>query len=183
MGSLENPDFILIDLDPFECSYDQIVEAAQLVHEKLDKIGLKGYPKTTGGDGMHIYIPVTLDYTYDEAKSFAEILGTMITSEHPKLFTTPRSTSRREKGRVYFDYLQNGYSKTIAAPYVLRAHPGAPVSTPLEWSEVKPGLRPQQFNISNTAERFARVGDLFEGVLKERQRIEPALQRLEGLLK
>ena len=183
VGSLENPDFILIDLDPSECSYDRIVEAAQLVRGLLERIELKGYPKTTGGDGMHVYIPIAPEYSYEQSKSFAEILGTILAADRPDLFTTPRSVAKREKGKVYFDYLQNGYGKTIAAPYVLRAYPGAPVSTPLDWSEVKPGLIPQQFHIRNAPARFARAGDLFRGVLVERQRIEPALERLAALVR
>jgi bifunctional non-homologous end joining protein LigD len=181
-GSLETPDFILIDLDPHECSYDRIVEAALLVKSKLDRIGMRGYPKTTGGDGMHVYIPVAPEYTYEQTKTFAEILGTIIAGERPDLFTTPRSVSKREKGRVYFDYLQNGHGKTISAPYVLRAHPGAPVSTPLDWGEVVKGLTPQQFHLRNAPDRFARVGDLFCRVLSDPQRIEPALERMAALL-
>ncbi|MGH9657606.1 MAG: DNA ligase D [Bryobacteraceae bacterium] len=177
-GSLETPDFILIDLDPNECGYDQIVEAAQLVRETLERIGLEGYPKTTGGDGMHVYIPVAPEYTYEETRQFAEILGVLIASKRPDLFTTPRSVSKREKGRVYFDYLQNGYSKTISAPYVLRAHDRAPVATPLAWSEVRRGLRPEHFHIRNAPDRFARAGDLFADVLTKKQRIEPALEKL-----
>ena len=91
--------------------------------------------------------------------------------------------AKRQKNRVYFDYLQIGKVKTIAAPYVLRAYEGAPVATPLEWSEVKPGLSPSQFHIGNAVERFAKVGDLFEGVLKKRQRIEKPLEKLEPLLR
>ena len=183
VGWLDSPDFILIDLDPQECPYDLIVEAALLVQEKLDLIGLKGYPKTTGGDGMHVYIPIENRYTYDTARIFAEVLGRLVAGARPDLFTTPRSVAKREKGKVYFDHLQIGEGKTIAAPYVLRAYDGAPVSTPLEWSEVRPGLSPKQFHIGNALERFARVGDLFEGVLKKRQRIEKPLEKLEPLLR
>jgi bifunctional non-homologous end joining protein LigD len=183
VGSLDSPDFILIDLDPQECPYDLIVEAALLVQEKLELIGLKGYPKTTGGDGMHVYIPIENRYTYEQARIFAEILGRLVAGARPDMFTTPRSVSKRDKGKVYFDHLQIGEGKTIAAPYVLRAYDGAPVSTPLEWSEVRPGLSPKQFHIGNALERFARVGDLFEGVLKKRQRIEKPLEKLEPLLR
>jgi bifunctional non-homologous end joining protein LigD len=179
VGSLDSPDFILIDLDPQECPYDRIVEAALLVREKLDRIGLTGYPKTTGGDGMHIYIPIENRYSYEAARTFAQILGMLVIHERPDLFTAPRSIAKRDKGKVYFDHMQIGEGKTIAAPYVLRAYAGAPVSTPLEWSEVKPGLSPNQFHIGNALERFARVGDLFEGVLKKRQRIERPLEKLE----
>jgi bifunctional non-homologous end joining protein LigD len=183
VGSLENPDYILIDLDPQECEFKKIVEAALLVKAKLDAIGLAGYPKTTGGDGMHIFIPIEPHYSYEQARTFAEVIARMLAGERPDLFTTPRSVAAREKDRVYFDYLQIGQSKTISGPYVARAYTGAPVSTPLDWDEVTPKLHPSQFNIANAPERFARVGDLYEGVLKKRQRIEKAFEKLEKLLR
>lgn len=182
IGSLDNPDFILIDLDPYHCGYDRIVEAAQLVRQTLDQIGLQGYPKTTGGDGMHIYVPVEPIYTYQQVRSFAEILARWLAVERPDLFTTPRTVAAREKGKVYFDYLQISHGKTISAPYVLRAYPAAPVATPLAWHEVRPGLTPTQFHIGNSVHRFERVGDLFEGVLKNLQRIESALERISGAM-
>src|SRR5690242_7413996 len=176
--SLEHPDFILIDLDPYHCGYDRIVEAAQLVREKLRLIELTGYPKTTGGNGMHIYVPVEPIYVSAQTRSFAEILARWVAAERPDLFTTPRMVSAREKGKVYFDYLQNASGKTISAPYVLRAYPGAPVATPLKWEEVVPGLKPQQFHIANVLRRFERVGDLFAGVLNKPQELGPALEKL-----
>ncbi len=181
--SLDNPDFVLIDLDPQDCPFDMIVEAALLVRQKLDAIGLAGYPKTTGGDGMHVYIPLEPVYSYDESRTFAELLAHLVLHDRPNLFTTPRAVSKRQKGRVYFDWMQNGKSKTIAAPYVLRAYPGAPVATPLAWDEVRPGLTPGQFNIFNAPERFAKVGDLFDGVLTRLQRLEEPLERLDKLLR
>jgi bifunctional non-homologous end joining protein LigD len=182
-GSLDNPDFVLIDLDPQHCPFDKIVEAALLIKDVLDEIGMEGYPKTTGGDGMHVYIPVEPEYTYEHTRTFAEVIARIVTRRKPELFTTPRSVSKRERNRVYFDWVQNAKSKTIAAPYVLRAYPGAPVATPLEWSEVQVGLHPLQFNISNVRERFREKGDLFEGVLKRPQRIEKALGKLEKLFR
>ena len=181
VGSLENPDFILIDLDPYHCGFDRIVETAQLVREKLDLIMLQGYPKTTGGDGMHIYIPVKPQYSYAQTRAFAEILARWVTAERPDLFTTPRTVAAREKGKVYFDWMQNAEGKTISAPYVLRAYPGAPVATPLKWEEVRPGLKPIQFHIGNVLRRFERVGDLFAGVLQKPQEMEPALEKLSTL--
>lgn len=183
VGTLDHPDWILIDLDPQECSYDKIVEAAQLTREILDEIQLTGYPKTTGGHGMHIYVPVEPIYSYDDTKRFAELLAGIAVSRKPKLFTTPRSVSKREKDRVYFDYLQNGEGKTIAAPYVARAYDGAPVATPLEWDEVRKGLRPSQFTIQNAIERFENAGDLFAGVLKKPQALDDALERMAGLVR
>jgi bifunctional non-homologous end joining protein LigD len=178
VGSLGNPDFILIDLDPYHCGFDRIVAAAQLVREKLELIGFQGYPKTTGGDGMHIYIPVRPEYTYAQTRALAEIMARWVTSERPDLFTSPRTVAAREKGKVYFDWMQNAEGKTISAPYVLRAYPGAPVATPLRWEEVRGGLKPIQFHIGNVLRRFERVGDLFAGVLEKPQEIEPALERL-----
>jgi len=148
----------------------------------LEKLELEGFPKTTGGDGMHIYIPLEPVYSYDMTRPFAEILSRLAAAERPDLFTTPRSVARREKGKVYFDHLQNGRGKTISAPYVLRAYDGAPVATPLEWREVAPGLHPSQFHIRNVLDRFARTGDLFAGVLRNRQRLEPAMAKFESLL-
>jgi len=180
-ASLDHPDYVLIDLDPQECPFDLIVDAALLVKRVLDRVGLRGYPKTTGGDGMHVYVPIEPVYTYEEARQFAELISRLVIREKPEMFTTPRSVAKRQRNRVYFDYLQIGKSKTIAAPYVLRAYPGAPVATPLEWSEVKRGLLPSQFNITNARARFAEKGDLFAGVLNAPQRLEEALERMEKL--
>jgi bifunctional non-homologous end joining protein LigD len=182
LGSLDRPDFALIDLDPYHCGYDRIVEAAQLVREKLDVIGLKGYPKTTGGNGMHIYVPLQPRYTYEQTRTLAQVLAHVVAAERPDLFTTPRHVASREKGKVYFDWMQIAEGKTISAPYVLRAYPGAPVATPLAWDEVRPGLKPQQFHISNVLRRFERTGDLFADVLKKPQRMDKALDKLSNLV-
>jgi bifunctional non-homologous end joining protein LigD len=183
IGNLEHPDFLLIDLDPQDCGYEKIVEAAQLVRQKLEALSLAGYPKTTGGDGMHIYVPLEPIYTYEQARSFAEIIARLLAAERPDLFTTVRAVSKREKNKVYFDWAQISSGKTISAPYVLRAYPGAPVATPLEWREVRPGLTPQQFHLRNVLERFARLGDIFAPVLENHQRLEPAFEKLESLVR
>jgi len=182
VGSIGHPDWILIDLDPQECSFDRIVEAALLVRQKLDILELTGYPKTTGGDGMHIYVPVQPHYSFEETKSFAEVIARTLAGERPDLFTTPRSVAKRQKNRVYFDYLQNGAGKTIAAPYVVRAYDGAPVATPLRWDEVRLGLYPTQFTIRNAAQRFEAAGDLFQGVLRKPQTLDRAVLLLEKLV-
>jgi bifunctional non-homologous end joining protein LigD len=180
---LDQPDFMLIDLDPQECSYDKIVEAALVVKKILDRIGLVGYPKTTGGDGMHVYVPVEPGYSFEETRNFADLISRLAAREEPDLFTAPRTVSKRQKDRVYFDYVQNAGSKTIAAPYVLRAYPGAPVATPLEWNEVVRGLHPLQFHIRNARQRFAEKGDLFDGVLHKPQPLDEALVKLEAIWK
>jgi bifunctional non-homologous end joining protein LigD len=178
VGSLDHPDFLLIDLDAHDCGYDKIVEAALWVRKRLDKAGLESYPKTTGGDGMHVLVPLEPAYTYAQVRSFAEALATLGAADRPDIFTAPRAISRREKGKVYFDWQQIASGKTISAPYVLRPYPGAPVATPLTWHEVTPRLRPEQFHLGNVLARFDRVGDLFEGVLKRPQRLEAAVEVL-----
>ncbi|HEX4771091.1 MAG TPA: DNA ligase D [Bryobacteraceae bacterium] len=180
VGNLDHPDWMLLDLDPVDASFDLLVDAALLVREVLSTLGLKGYPKTTGGDGMHVYVPLEPIYTFEQVRSFAELISHLTLGREPNLFTTPRSVDKRKKGRVYFDYLQIGTGKTIAAPYVIRAHDGAPVATPLDWKEVKRGLRPTDFHIDNVVERFERVGDLFAPVLEGGQRVEDALERLQS---
>ena len=170
-GNLEHPDWMLLDLDPVEAPFDLIVDAMLLVRELLQELGLCGYPKTTGGDGMHVYVPLEPVYTYEQVRSFAELVAQLALDREPKLFTTPRSVGKRQKGRVYFDYLQIGTGKTIAAPYVIRAYDGAPVAAPLDWKEVKRGLKPEDFRIDNAIERFRRVGDLFAPVLEGGQRL------------
>jgi bifunctional non-homologous end joining protein LigD len=180
-GNLEHPDWMLLDLDPVDSSFDLIIDATLLVRELLKELGLKGYPKTTGGDGMHVYVPLEPAYTYDQVRSFAEIVSHLALDREPNLFTTPRSVEKRKKGRVYFDYLQIGTGKTIAAPYVVRAYDGAPVATPLDWKEVKRGIKPDDFRIDNTIERFRRVGDIFAPVLEGGQRLEDALQEFQAM--
>lgn len=182
VGSLDCPDFMVLDLDPYHCGYDRIVEAALLVRRKLADVELEGYPKTTGGDGMHIYVPIVPEYTYEQVRTFAEIIARLVIAERPELFTTPRAVNQREKGKVYFDYLQISWGKTISAPYVLRAHNQAPVATPLRWSEVRPGLSPLDFTLANVRGRFDHLGDIFEPVLSKPQRLETAIQRLEKSL-
>lgn len=181
IGSLDNPDFILLDLDPYHCGFDRIVEAALLASDVLDQVGLTGYPKTTGGDGLHIYVPLEPVYSFEQARTFAEIIARLCFSRRPDLFTTPRAVAQREKGKVYFDYPQLAWGKTISAPYVVRPHPGAPVATPLAWSELTSDLTPVRFHLRNVLDRFSRVGDLFAPVLTKKQRLETAIERIEKL--
>jgi bifunctional non-homologous end joining protein LigD len=183
VGSLDCPDFIVLDLDPYHCGFDRIVEAAQLVRRKLADLELEGYPKTTGGDGMHVYVPIAPDYTYQQVRTFAEIVARLVIAERPELFTIPRTVTQREKGKVYFDYLQISWGKTISAPYVLRAHNQAPVATPLRWSEVRPGLSPLDFTLANVRSRFQHLGDIFAPVISNSQRLEAAMERLESLFR
>jgi len=183
VGSYDHPDYVLIDLDPFECPFEKIVEAALLVRAILDRAELESYPKTTGGDGLHIFVPLAPLYSYEQVRSLAQLISELVTAQRPDLFTTPRAVSKRQKNRVYFDWQQIAEGKTISAPYVVRPYAGAPVAAPLAWREVTSKLRPDQFHIGNALARFDRVGDLFQDVLKKPQELDGAIEKLAAAAK
>ncbi len=161
----DHPDWCIIDLDPDKGNtFDQVIEAAQVTHEVLKSSGIPAYCKTSGSTGLHIYIPLGARYTYEESKEFARIIVTTVHRELPKYTSIERLTSRR-KGKLYLDFLQNRPKATLAAPYSLRPKPGAPVSMPLHWDEVKPGLKITDFNIFNAMARIKETGDIFKPVL------------------
>jgi bifunctional non-homologous end joining protein LigD len=162
----DNPDYCVIDLDPDKHTYDQVVQAALEVKKVLDAIDVPAYPKTSGSTGMHIYIPLEGKYTYDQSQMFANIIVKLVHKQIPDFTSLERSIAAR-KGKMYLDFLQNRPGATIAGPYSLRPKPGATVSMPLTWDEVKPGLTIQHFNIHNALDRLKETGDLFKGVLGE----------------
>lgn len=161
----DNPDWCLIDLDPTDKnSFEQVIETAQVTKEVLDELGIKGYPKTSGSTGIHIYIPLGAKYTYDECQLFGKLVATRVHQRLPKFTSIERMTKNR-KGKLYVDYLQNRPKATLAAPYSLRPKPGATVSMPLYWEEIKKGLKMKDFNISNAMDRIKSEGDIFKPVL------------------
>jgi bifunctional non-homologous end joining protein LigD len=181
IGSLDSPDYILLDLDPFECPFSKVIEAAIAIRKILEDCALRAFPKTTGGDGLHIFIPLNGKYTYDDARMFAEVLSLTAAQQKPGLFTTGRAIASRKKNHVYFDHLQIGHGKTIACVYSLRAYPHAPVSMPLDWNELTPKLTPTTFTIKNARERLAKRGDCFADVLTVKQSLTQPLAILRGM--
>jgi bifunctional non-homologous end joining protein LigD len=175
--NVENPDWVVIDLDPEDISFAKVIEAAQTVHRVLDKASVANYCKTSGKTGLHIYIPLGAKYDYDLARRFAEIVANMVHGLLPNTTSVVRSPAQRMK-RVYLDFLQNSRGQTLAAPYSVRPAPGAPVSTPLKWSEIKAGLDPRKFTIFNTEKRFNRVGDLWTPVIGKGIDLGDCLSRL-----
>jgi bifunctional non-homologous end joining protein LigD len=162
--SLTMPDWVVFDLDPAEGrGIDQAVEVAQILQGMFDRLGVPSVPKTTGKRGLHILVPLTAGHTYEDAESFALSVGETVAKQLDTV-TLERSIAKR-KGRLYFDCMQNGYGKTIVAPYSLRGVDGAPVSAPLRWSEVNASLDPRKFNLRTMPERLAKVGDLFAPAL------------------
>jgi bifunctional non-homologous end joining protein LigD len=168
--SLTQPDWVVFDLDPAEGkSIEQAIEVAQVLRGMFERLGLPSVPKTTGKRGLHIFVPLAAGHTYDDAQAFAIQVGETVAKQLENV-TLERSLAAR-RGRLYFDCMQNAYGKTVVAPYSLRGTPGAPVSTPLRWSEVQPGLDPRQLNLRTMPQRLHEVGDLFAPVLTQGVRL------------
>jgi bifunctional non-homologous end joining protein LigD len=173
----ERPDFVLFDLDPTpEVPWSQTVEVALILKSLLDQLGLVSFPKTSGGKGFHVLVPLDRRSTYDDSRSFAEIVAGAIARAHPKLATTEWSKARRRG--VLIDSNQNGEGKTIASAYSVRPKPGAPVSTPLDWDEVNDKLNPSIYTMGVVLERVRERGDLHAGMLSTRQSLGKALKAL-----
>jgi len=159
------PTWCLIDLDPSEKNtFDQVIETALVTKEVLDNLGVKGYVKTSGSTGIHIYIPLGEKYDYDQCQLFGKVIATQVNNILPE-FTSIERIIKNRKGKLYVDYLQNRPKATLAAPYSLRPKPGATVSMPLHWEEIKKGLKMKDFNIENAIARVKSEGDIFKPVL------------------
>jgi len=158
------PDWCIIDLDPADNTFDQVIEAANITRQVLESMGVASFPKTSGSTGIHVYIPMGANYTYEQSKEFARIIATLVQREIPA-FTSIERIVKARKGKMYIDFLQNRAQATVSAPYSLRPKPGATVSMPLRWDEVKKGLKMSDFTIYNAMERVESEGDLFKRVL------------------
>ena len=174
----DRPDWCIIDLDPDTNPFNQVIEAAQMTHQILVSLGVDSYCKTSGSTGLHIYIPLGAKYTYDESKEFARAVVTKVNAEIPGFTSIERPLEKR-KGKIYLDFLQNRPQATLAASYSLRPKPGATVSTPLHWQEVKKGLKMKDFTIRNIQDRIIREGDLFKPVLEKGINLREAFKGLK----
>jgi bifunctional non-homologous end joining protein LigD len=173
----DRPDFVLFDLDPTpEVPWSQTAEVALILKELLDALELASFPKTSGGKGFHVLVPIDRRSTFEDTRAFAEHVAGAIARTHPKLATTEWSKARRRG--VLIDSNQNGEGKTIASVYSVRPKPGAPVSTPLVWSEVNDRLNPSIYTMDVVLERVRAKGDLYEGVMTTHQSLSKALKRL-----
>ncbi len=175
----DKPDYLIIDLDPSpKNTFDDVIDCALHVKDIFDRAGLESYAKTSGGTGIHVYVPMGKKYEYEQVKQFAHIVATMVEEELPSLTTLERSLKKRDKKKIYLDYLQNSRGQTIASVYSLRPKEGAPVSMPLQWKELKRGLSPLDFNIHNAIKRIKKSGDLFGGILGKGVNLTGALKKL-----
>jgi bifunctional non-homologous end joining protein LigD len=181
-GSMEHPDWLVIDLDPKDAPFAHVVRLARAVHALCDELGLPSHPKTSGQRGMHVLVPTGGLLTHEQARTLASLLCQAVEAEHGDIATTARAVGARG-GRVYLDAFQNGRGKTIASAYCVRPKDGAPVSTPLRWSEVDGRLDPARFTIRTVPARVKRLGaELLRPVLEERPDLLGALERLQGRL-
>ena len=175
----DNPDYMIIDIDPSEKnSFNQVIETANAFKKVLDKAGAKGFCKTSGSTGLHIYVPMKKKYGYEEVKNFALLLCTIVQEMIPDFTTLERNLKKRGNKKIYLDYLQNSSGQTISSVYSLRPKNGATVSMPLHWREVKKGLLPNQFTIFNAAKIISKRVDVFKGVLGSATNIENCLKKL-----
>ena len=176
---LERPDWVVFDLDPSDdVGFAETVEVALLVKQALDAVGLASFPKTSGALGLHVLVPIERRHTYDDTRRFATEVARAIAGTRADIATTEWSKARRRG--VLIDASQNAKGKSIASVYSVRPMPGATVSTPLRWDEVNEKLDPTIYTMEAVLDRLDRHGDLYEGVLKTKQHLGPALRALKS---
>ena len=175
---LDSPDYVVLDFDPLETPFFNAVEAVLATKGLLDEIGVPSFCKTSGGKGMHIYLPLEPRFSHEQAREFAHLLSTIVNRRHPDLTSLERIPANR-KGKVYLDYLQNRWGSTMAAPYAVRPREGAPVSMPLEWKEVTAKLNPLDFNILTAPVRMSKKGDAWKDMFKRRLDLNKTLAKFD----
>ena len=182
VGSLELPDWCVIDLDPKEAPFSDVVRTAIALRKVCEAIGLPSYAKTTGKTGLHILLPLGRQCTYAQSRTLGELLARVVLRELNEIATITRHVSKRGD-KVYLDYLQNRHGQTIVAPFSVRPLPGATVSMPLTWDEVNGSLDPRAFTIRTALERMERLGaDPVLPVLEARPDLAQVLERLASVM-
>lgn len=177
---LDQPDFAVLDLDPHEpITFDDVRAVGRLVKVVLDRLGLTGFPKTSGGAGLQVFIPLTTGHSYPEVRRFCSSVGELLRAAYPERVTLEPSKPKRA-GKVFVDANQNSFGKTLVAPYSVRPYPGAPVSMPLRWEELDEDLLPEMFTIATAFDRLATTGDLFARALTSRQDLHRAMAHLDA---
>jgi bifunctional non-homologous end joining protein LigD len=177
--SQQNPDYVFFDLDPTpDTPFSDVMHVAREIYAMLKSIKMRCYLKTSGASGFHIFIPLEPKYTFEQTRTFAEVVGRLVASENPTLTTFERTVSKRPKGRILIDALQNASGKPLACAYSVRAFPKATVSTPLSAEELTANISAEQFTLRNFNERIAKVGDLWSDFWKNRQTLDRALELL-----
>jgi len=170
---VDRPDYLHFDLDPVpKATFDTVLDAALVVRDALETLGMSPLVKTTGSSGVHLYIPIVRGLTQKQVWTFAKAFAQALASKHPKLLTAEYRIAQRPKGRVLVDYNQNAWGRTLASVYSPRPKPRAPVSTPLTWKEVEKGVAITDFRIDNVPSRLKKLGDLWKPLLAARGRFK-----------
>ncbi len=181
LGSLDRPDWLILDLDPKGAPFSDVVRVARELHGILDELALPNYVKTSGATGLHILVPLGARYTHEEARTFARLLALLGVQAVPDIATIARPVRSRE-GKVYIDFVQNGHGRTIVAAFSARPLPGAPASCPLRWEEVTPALDPARFTIKTLSPRFEKMADPLAPVLTGSIDMAATIARIERRL-
>jgi len=168
---LSKPDYVMLDLDPKQAPWGNVLRVALMAKEVLDELGLPSYPKTSGSSGIHIYLPLKPKHDYPKIANVAEALANEIARRAPKIATTQRSLAKREKQQVYVDWMQNAKGKSIASPYSARAKPGATVSMPLPWKQIERGVKISDFTIKNVP-GLVKKNDAWKDFFADRQQLK-----------
>src|SRR5436853_2346543 len=168
---LDNPDYLMLDLDPKQAPWKNVLEVALVCKEVFDELGLPSFPKTSGSSGIHIYLPLRPKYDYAKITGVAQALAREVAQRAPRIATTQRSLSKRQKQQVYVDAMQNARGKTIAAPYSVRAKPGATVSMPLTWKQIEKGVKISDFTIENVPQ-LSKKNQPWKNFFESRQELK-----------
>jgi bifunctional non-homologous end joining protein LigD len=177
--TLQHPDLVVFDLDPPDGGFELVRKSAKLLHDVLDELGLAAFVKTTGSKGLHVVAPLDPKATFGEVHALCGGLAKILVARHPDLMTTEFYKKDRG-GRLYFDTARNALGSTFIAPYSLRGKPGAPVSMPIEWSELDDKkLRSDTFTLKNARDRLAKQGDAWRDLRKHPGSVARALERLD----
>jgi bifunctional non-homologous end joining protein LigD len=175
----DNPDFVVIDIDPHDVPFSQTIEAALVTKAVFDEMGLDVYIKTSGSKGLHIYCYLGGQYDYDFVKMFAEYVAHLVHSQLPATTSIERSPAKRPN-KIYIDFLQNRRGQTIAAPYSVRPKPGATVSTPIYWDEVNKNLKLSDYTMDTVRERVKSIEDPWKNLKSKKADLKKALEKLQG---
>ena len=171
-NDVDRPDYLHFDLDPGTATWEQVLEAARIVHAALATLKMRSFAKTTGSKGIHVYVPIVRGPVQKDVWTFAKALAQELASRYPRLMTSEYKVARRPKGRVLVDYNQNAWGRTLASVYSVRPHPRACVSTPVTWKEIDTGVRIEDFRLDNVRARFRKTGDLFRPLLLKTGRVD-----------
>jgi bifunctional non-homologous end joining protein LigD len=166
---LDKPDYVMLDLDPKQAPWKNVLDVALVCKEIFDEVGLTAFPKTSGSSGIHIYVPLKPKHNFGKVAAIAEALAAEVARRAPKIATVQRSLAKRQKQQVYVDAMQNARGKTIAAAFSARAKPGATVSMPLTWKQIEKGVKISDFTIENVPSLIKKGGNAWKDFFENQQ--------------